>query len=107
MSDYSIRKLEPSEFHLLIPLMKDCFGLSVDIDYFRWKFLDNPAGSFIGFVAETDSGEVAAYYGVIPEQYVIKGVQRLIYQSCDTMTHSSHRRKGLFQKLATYCYDYL
>src|SRR6185295_2076359 len=108
MPDYLIRKLESDEFDLLIPLMKDCFGMDVDTGYFRWKFLENPAGSFIGFIAvEPDTQEVAAYYGVIPEAFMISGEKKKIYQSCDTMTHSRHRRKGLFQKLAIHCYDFL
>jgi hypothetical protein len=37
----------------------------------------------------------------------MEGKETLIYQSCDTMTHSSHRRRGLFQKLAKMCYAYL
>ncbi len=107
MSDYSIRKLNENEFHLLIPLMQDCFGLNFDVAYFKWKFVDNPAGFVVGFIAEAANGEVAAYYGVIPELYSIEGKETTIYQSCDTMTHSRHRRKGLFQKLALHCYDYL
>lgn len=108
MSDYTIKKLDSDQFNILIPLMNDCFGMKVNTDYFKWKFLDNPAGNFIGFIAvASDTGEVAAYYGVIPEKYSINGEEKTIYQSCDTMTHSKHRRKGLFQKLAIYCYDYL
>jgi GNAT superfamily N-acetyltransferase len=108
MSEYSIKKLEDEQFEMLIPLMKDCFGMQVDINYFKWKFLENPAGNFVGFVAVHDeTNEVAAYYGVIPEDYHIDGQNRKIYQSCDTMTHSNHRRKGLFQKLAIHCYEYL
>ena len=108
MSDYKFEKLDSTQFDLLIPMMEDCFGMEASVDYFKWKFMENPAGSFVGFVAvEEKTGEVSAYYGVIPEDYVIKGEPRKIYQSCDTMTHSRHRRKGLFQKLAVKCYDYL
>ncbi len=107
MGDYKIERLEPERFERLIPLMCNCFGIEVDIDYFKWKFLQNPAGRFIGFVAISNSGEYAAYYGVIPELYQIGNEKRIIYQSCDTMTHSSHRRKGLFQKLASACYQHL
>lgn len=107
MDSYKIRKLEATEFHLLIPIMKDCFGVNVDVAFFDWKFLQNPAGSFVGFVAVAEDGEIAAYYGVIPELYKINGAEKVIYQSCDTMTHSRHRRKGLFQKLALECYEYL
>jgi hypothetical protein len=107
MSNYTIRKLQYNEFELLIPLMKDCFGMDVNINYFDWKFTKNPAGFVEGFIALSDEGEVAAYYGVIPELYSINGQQKIIFQSCDTMTHSNHRRKGLFQKLALYCYESL
>ena len=108
MSEYSVKRLERNQFELLIPLMKNCFGMDVDIEYFKWKFLDNPAGHFIGFVAvDEQTDEVAAYYGVIPEKYFIEGKEKTIYQSGDTMTHSNHRRRGLFQKLAVHCYQYL
>jgi GNAT superfamily N-acetyltransferase len=107
MDNYTFQKLEKSGFESLIPLMKDCFGMDVNIDYFKWKYLDNPAGEFIGFIAVSPANEIAAYYGVIPELYSIEGKERTIYQSCDTMTHSAHRRKGLFQSLAKICYRYL
>jgi len=108
MPGYTIKKLESDQFDILIPLMKNCFGMDVTIDYFRWKYLGNPAGSFIGFVAiETDTGEIAASFNLIPEKYIIEGKETIIYQGCDAMTHSNHRRKGLFQKLVTYCHDYL
>lgn len=107
MEEYSIYQLTPADFDILIPLMKDCFGMNVNIDYFRWKFLQNPSGGVIGFYALSAGGECAAYYGVIAETYTVKNVRRTIYQSCDTMTHSGHRRKGLFQKLATTCYAHL
>lgn len=107
MDEYTFRKLDSSEFDLLLPLMMNCFGMDVDIHYFKWKYLDNPAGEFIGFIAVSAKNEIGAYYGVIPELYSIEGEIKTIYQSCDTMTHSSHRRKGLFQKLAKICYQYL
>jgi len=67
----------------------------------------NPAGFVEGFIAVAEDGEIAAYYGAIPEFYVMDGIMTTIYQSCDTMTKSNHRRKGLFEKLALHCYDYL
>lgn len=108
MDAYRTEKIGPDKFELLVPLMKDCFGMEVNIGYFQWKYISNPAGSFIGFIAvHNETGEVGAYYGVIPQQFIINGKPQTIYQSCDTMTHSGHRRKGLFQKLATECFDYL
>jgi len=107
MEEYKVELISPDRFDHLIPLMRDCFGLDVDLDYFKWKFLNNPAGKFIGFVAISEDGEYVSYYGVIPELYQFGETQKVIYQSCDTMTHSRHRRKGLFQLLAKECYRYL
>lgn len=107
MGEYRIEKLDRRGFPLLIPLMKDAFGRDADIAYFEWKYLQNPAGEFVGFIAIAENGDVGAYYGVIPERYVIDGQRTTIFQSCDTMTHSKHRRRGLFQMLATRCYDHL
>lgn len=108
MAEYYIQKIGSENFDMLIPLMKNCFGIEVNIDYFQWKYIQNPAGSFIGFVAiENESKEVGAYYGVIPQKFKIDGTEKKIYQSCDTMTHSNHRRKGLFKMLAQECFKYL
>ncbi|MDB5281999.1 MAG: family N-acetyltransferase [Bacteroidota bacterium] len=107
MPEYQIKKLEPGEFELLIPLMKDCFGAEVNAAYFDWKFSKNPAGDLIGFVALTADNEVASYYGSIPQVFSLNGQKQIIYQTCDLMTHSRHRRKGLFQLLANHCYNYL
>ena len=105
---YDVRKIGADDFALLIPLMNDCFGMDADIDYFRWKYIQNPAGSFIGFIAvDNFTGVVGGYYGVIPQVFELNGVATTIYQSCDTMTHSLHRRRGLFQKLALRCYQEL
>lgn len=105
---YELKRIGADDFDLLIPLMKDCFGMDVDIDYFRWKYTENPAGSFVGFVAiDSFTKEVGGYYGVIPQFFELNGQTVTIFQSCDTMTHSSHRRRGLFRKLAMRCYEEL
>ena len=54
--------------------------------------------------ARAESGEIAAFYGMIPEIFADHGHKRRLYQSCDTMTHSAHRRRGLFQRLAQQTY---
>jgi len=53
MSDtgFFIQPLDYSNCSLLIPLMKDCFGMDVSVAYFKWKYFDNPAGPCVGFIA--------------------------------------------------------
>ncbi|MDB5203125.1 MAG: hypothetical protein JWQ27_2534 [Ferruginibacter sp.] len=108
MEPYRIEKIGKENFQLLLPLMKDCFGMDVDTAYFEWKYTANPAGSFIGFIAiDNSTNEVGASYNVIPQRLLIDGKESVVYQSCDTMTHSAHRRRGLFKMLALECYRQL
>jgi hypothetical protein len=106
MSDeYRIEPLTEDRLDLLVPLMEDAFGLAVNRRLFDWKYRENPAGPAIGNIAiAAATGEVAAFYGMIPETYRWGPDTRLVYQSCDTMTHSRHRRKGLFKTLALRTY---
>jgi hypothetical protein len=103
--NYALEPLTDRIFDELEPLMLDAFGHGGDRRYFDWKYRQNPAGHALGNIARTDAGEIAAFYGMIPEMYEFRGERRRIYQSCDTMTHSQHRRRGLFQRLAQATYD--
>lgn len=104
MSEYRFEPLQDATFEDLGPLMLDAFGDSVDRRYFDWKYRQNPAGPASGNIARSASGEIVAFYGMIPEIFGWRGETRKVYQSCDTMTHSAHRRKGLFQRLALNTY---
>ncbi len=110
MSDtgFFIQQLDHSNYSLLVPLMKDCFGMDVSDDYFKWKYFDNPSGPCIGFIArEGKTNKVISFYGAIPQKYMVDGRETIIYQACDTMTHTQFRKKGLYPILARECYAYL
>jgi len=85
----------------------ECFGIRVGKDYFNWKYLGNPAGEVVAFEAVNSSNrEIAAFYGIIPEKYMVHGKEMVVYQSMDTMTHPRYQKRGLFIKLANITYDY-
>lgn len=105
---YTIRRLEMADCDLLVPLMKDSFGVTVAPGYFKWKYFNNPAGNCVGFIAiEKNSNIGVSFYGAIPQKYIVDGKERILYQACDTMTHTAHRKKGLYPVLARECYDLL
>jgi hypothetical protein len=55
----------------------------------------------IGFIAiDAESGEPAAHFGVLPLKIINKGRILLAAQNADVMTHSKHRKRGLFTKLS-------
>ncbi len=56
---------------------------------------------YIGYLAySTATGNVAAFYGIFPCFAEYNGKQYIIAQSGSTMTHTEHRKKGLFYNLA-------
>ncbi len=105
---YTIRQLEKADCSLLVPLMKDAFGMDVANDYFQWKYFENPLGNCVGFIAiERNTNSAVSFYGAIPQKYMVDGTERIIYQACDTMTHTQHRKKSLYPVLAQECYELL
>ena len=95
-----------NNFSELQEMFRACFNQLPQKNYFEWKFLQNPAGKAVGFVAHHE-GNVAGFYGVIPEYFMVDGEKTLIYQSMDTMTHPDYQRQGLFTGLATKTFEHL
>jgi hypothetical protein len=88
--------------------MKDCFAMDVSPGYFKWKYFDNPAGACVGFMAiEKDTNRAVSFFGAMPQKYLLDGKEIKIFQGCDFMTHSQHRKKSLFPVLAKECCDQL
>ncbi|MBA4055136.1 MAG: hypothetical protein C0490_10515 [Marivirga sp.] len=104
--DYRIEKLSAQNIHHLIPLYQAVFKQTVTFSFFQKKYNTRSLGvEFIGFIAFTPTGMAAGYYGVIPCLFEVKGQTVLAAQSADTMTHPDHRKKGLFNMLATRTYE--
>lgn len=95
-----------ADFPQLQELHRRCLNSIVALDYFRWKYKDNPAGEAVCFVA-CDGDIIAGFYGVIPEIFMVKGERVIVFQSMDTMTSPDYQKMGLFTKLAKLTYNYL
>jgi hypothetical protein len=83
---FEFRRAELTNFARYRDIMQACFGRRPDDEYFRWKYLQNPAGPLVAFEAVYE-GEIAAFYGVIPWCFTVRGQHVPFYQSMDTMTH--------------------
>ena len=67
--------------------------------YFKWKYLDNPAGHAVAYEA-LDGNTIAGFYGAMPELWMVRGNPVTLFQSMDTMTDPDYRGRGLFTDLA-------
>ncbi len=104
--NFDFKPVDYGNLHELADMFKACFGVNPPQNYFEWKFLQNPAGRAVGYTAYHE-GDVAGFYGVIPEQFMAGGAKVVIYQSMDTMTHPNYQRQGLFTNLARTTYQHL
>jgi GNAT superfamily N-acetyltransferase len=104
--EYRIHRISKERLADLILLFESAFNQKTSLSYLEKKFETGRFGaSFIGYIAYTQSGEPAAFYGVFPIRFKLNGRIILAAQSGDTMTHKNHQRKGLFVKLAEMTYD--
>lgn len=106
-NEYTFERITDAHYPLLQILFADAFHQSISDEEISKRFNTITLGAdLIGFIAiHAASQKPAAYYGVFPLQLMVNGKVILAAQSGDTMTHSKHRKKGLFVQLATLTYD--
>ncbi len=68
-------------------------------DYLKWEYDSNPAGKAIIFVAE-ERNNFVSQYAVLPRVFSINNTIISGSLSANTLTHPSHKGRGLFPKLA-------
>lgn len=103
---FDFKLLDYDNLDELSEMFSLCFNSAPPENYFNWKFLQNPGGKAIGFVAYHED-DIAGFYGVIPEDFMVNGEKTTVYQSMDTMTHPTYQRQGLFTNLAKTTYQHL
>lgn len=100
MSSYTFIKLESGNLNHLYTLFAAVYHKPCPKEYFHLKYATQYTGAeYIGFFALENNVPVA-YYGVVPTIVSISKQRVLAAQSCDTMTHPAHTKKGLFTELA-------
>jgi len=91
----------------ILKLFEISFGKSLSLDYWNWRFLENPfeEHNFINLMWENDL--LVGHYAVSPVEMIIEGDIKKTCLSMTTMTHSDYFGQGVFSKLAHNLYDKL
>ena len=108
--DYNIEQFKTDdnsifEIQHLLQLVFEKNASKFSLEYLKWQYVENPAGSVVGFNAYKD-GVLAAHYETVPVYMNINGEKTLGLLSKDTATHPNHRGKRLFTILAEHTYQY-
>lgn len=99
-----LRPYVPGDEEAIVELFHASFGQTIGLDFWRWRFRDNPAGPGIIELA-WDGDRLAAHYAVSPVLLTVGGERVASALSGTTMTHPDYRGLGLFVTLARRVYD--
>jgi GNAT superfamily N-acetyltransferase len=106
-AEASIRPYAPErDEEALRALVNRSFGLSRGPEYFRWKYLENPAGPAEISVAEVD-GTLASMACVLPLRMRVGGAAALGSLSVDVATLPEFRGQGLYRRAARHLWERL
>ena len=105
MSDhhnYIFEQVSKKHYPSLQQLFLNAFHQTVSIAEIERRYNTTELGAAqIGFIAfDAESGEPASHFGVLTLKIIDKGRVLLAAQNADVMTHSKHRKRGLFTKLS-------
>lgn len=105
MSDhhhYIFEQVSRKHYPFLQQLFLNAFHKTVSITDIERRYNTTALGApQIGFIAlEAETGEPAAHFAVLTLKIIDRGRVLLAAQNADVMTHSKHRKKGLFTKLS-------
>jgi len=97
-----IRRFEQNDVQAVVALLKLTFQGWHSVDFWKWKYLMNPAGFDRNIWIAKDADRVVGYYAIIPTAMKVGNREVLGAQSVDTATHPSYRGRGIFVDLATH-----
>jgi hypothetical protein len=102
----SFHSYENPDFTKLVQLTKSAYdGREISSEEFLdWEYEKNPEGKALIDIAETED-EVVSQYILLPIKFFINKNIVVGSLSVNTLTLESHRKKGLFVKLAKQAFD--
>lgn len=102
MNDFYIERLNQENFSKFYRLFGEIFGTQTSYDFLLKKYDTRYLGAhlqYIGFLAFNAQGEAVSYCGVLPFAFRIDGKRYIGAHSCDHMTRTDARKKGVFVEL--------
>ncbi|MEO6901894.1 MAG: GNAT family N-acetyltransferase [Bacteroidia bacterium] len=88
----------------ILKLFQLAFGKKMPLDYWKWRFLDNPENKVM-IKLMWDNTVLAGHYAVSPVKLNVNGKLVLSALSMTTMTHPDYAGRGIFTELAEKLYD--
>ena len=98
-----IADYKPGDEIEILKLFKTSFKKELSLNFWNWRFLNNPAGEVM-IKLMWDGNTLAGHYAVSPVELIINGEVQLSALSMTTMTHPEYGGRGIFTTLAESLY---
>lgn len=102
-----IKSYKPGDEIKIIELFEQSFGKKMSLEYWKWRFLENPFTSNVFIDLMWDNDLLVGHYAVSPMEMILEDKKILTALSMTTMTHPQYAGKGIFSKLAENLYKRL
>ncbi len=105
--DFNVTQYDDQSLERYSAFLKLCFDDNprFTLEYLKWLYALNPAGTVVGYDALCDN-ILVGHYVCIPVNVKINGVTCKGLLSLNTATHPKYQGRGIFTKLASLTYEY-
>jgi hypothetical protein len=100
-----IRPYQTGDEYEIVKLFKTSFQKEMTLDYWRWRFWQNPFCDEKYIHLMWEKGELIGHYAISPIELIINDQVFQTGLSMTTMTHPQHTGKGIFSLLANSVYQ--
>ncbi|MCR4329485.1 MAG: GNAT family N-acetyltransferase [Candidatus Roizmanbacteria bacterium] len=90
----TIRNYQEGDEATIVPFLKETFGKQWTIEYWEWKYKQNPCGFFI-FVAYNSRKELIGHIALQTKKGVYQGTECNFVYACDSIVKKEYRGNGI------------
>ena len=100
------RLFQAGDENKILDLFKITFKKEMSLEYWNWRFLNNPYGD-VQIALAFDQEKLVGHYAISPIDFTSNGKTFKVAHSMTTMTHPDYQGMGIFNKLASLLYSNL
>lgn len=100
-----VRRFELADLHRLRDLDRAVWNRDRSVEWFRWKYVDNPYVDHPPIFLAEREGDLVGARPFLALRLQAGGEDRLAFQPADTMVHPAHRREGIFTQMTEHALD--
>jgi len=101
---WHLRKYRDGDEQAIVELLNIAFGRWHNLEYWKWRYKKNPAGSPIIWLAEHDS-KIIGHCAVIPIRMKVGNTYITGSFNRNAATHPEYQGKGVFSSIINRCYQ--